>query len=44
MLQACVRAESMNIAGFSVAAVDVVSGFLDDNNQQFDSQIEAIEL
>jgi len=43
-VQACERADIMNIGGFSDAVFNVVSGFLADNNQRFVAEVEAIEL
>ena len=43
-VQACERADIMNIGGFSDAAFNVISGFLADNNQRFVAEVEAIEL
>jgi 60 kDa SS-A/Ro ribonucleoprotein len=43
-VQACERADIMNIGGFSDAVFNVISVFLADNNQQFVAEVEAIEL
>ncbi len=43
-VQACERADIMNIGGFSDAVFNVISAFLDDNNQRFVAEVEAIEL
>jgi len=43
-VQACERADIMNIGGFSDAVFNVISAFLADNNQRFVSEVEAIEL
>ena len=43
-VQACERADIMNISGFSDAVFNVISGFLADNNQRFVAEVEAIEL
>jgi 60 kDa SS-A/Ro ribonucleoprotein len=43
-VQACERADIMNIGGFSDAVFNVISAFLADNNQRFVAEAEAIEL
>lgn len=43
-VQACERADIMNIGGFSDAVFNVISAFLVDNNQRFVAEVEAIEL
>jgi 60 kDa SS-A/Ro ribonucleoprotein len=43
-LQACERADIMNIGGFSDSVFNVISAFLADNNQRFVAEVEAIEL
>jgi len=43
-VQACERADIMNIGGFSDSVFNVISGFLVDNNQRFVAEVEAIEL
>ncbi len=43
-VQACERADIMNIGGFSDAVFSVISAFLADNNQRFVAEVEAIEL
>ena len=43
-VQACERADIMNIGGFSDAVFTVISAFLADNNQRFVAEVEAIEL
>jgi 60 kDa SS-A/Ro ribonucleoprotein len=43
-VQACERADIMNIGGFSDAVFNVISAFLTDNNQRFVAEVEAIEL
>ncbi|MFM8574100.1 MAG: TROVE domain-containing protein [Pirellula sp.] len=43
-VQACERAEIMNIAGFSDSVFGVIKGFLDDSNDRFVSEVEAIEI
>jgi len=43
-VQACERADIMNIAGFSDAVFNVISAFHADNNQRFVAEVEAIEL
>ncbi len=43
-VQACERADIMNIGGFSDAVFNVISAFLADNNQRFVADVEAIEL
>jgi 60 kDa SS-A/Ro ribonucleoprotein len=43
-VQACERADIMNIGGFSDAVFARVSAFLADNNQRFVAEVEAIEL
>ncbi len=43
-VQACERADIMNIGGFSDAVFNVISTFLADNNQRFVAEVEAIEL
>jgi 60 kDa SS-A/Ro ribonucleoprotein len=43
-VQACERADIMNIGGFSDAAFNVISAFLSDNNLRFVAEVEAIEL
>jgi hypothetical protein len=34
----------MNIAGFSDSVFGVIKGFLDDSNDRFVSEVEAIEI
>jgi 60 kDa SS-A/Ro ribonucleoprotein len=43
-VQACERADIMNIGGFSDSVFNVISAFLADNNQRFFAEVEAIEL
>ncbi len=43
-VQACERADIMNIGGFSESVFNVISAFLADNNQRFVAEVEAIEL
>jgi 60 kDa SS-A/Ro ribonucleoprotein len=43
-VQACERADIMNIGGFSDAVFNVISAFLADNNQRFVAEVEAVEL
>jgi 60 kDa SS-A/Ro ribonucleoprotein len=43
-VQACERADIMNIGGFSDSVFNVISAFLADNNQRFVTEVEAIEL
>ncbi len=43
-VQACERADIMNIGGFSDAVFNVISAFLADNNQRFVAEVEVIEL
>ncbi len=43
-VQACERADIMNIGGFSDAVFNVLSAFLADNHQRFVAEVEAIEL
>ncbi len=43
-VQACERADILNIGGFSDAVFNVISGFLADNNQRFVAEVEAVEL
>ena len=43
-VQACDRADIMNIGGFSDSVFNVISAFLADNNQRFVAEVEAIEL
>ncbi|MCE3018843.1 MAG: TROVE domain-containing protein [Pirellula sp.] len=43
-VQACERADIINIGGFSDAVFNVISAFLADNNQRFVAEVEAIEL
>ncbi len=43
-VQACERADIMNIGGFSDAVFNVISAFLANNNQRFVAEVEAIEL
>ncbi len=43
-VQACERADIMNIGGFSDSVFNVISGFMADNNQRFVAEVEAIEL
>ncbi len=43
-VQACERADIMNIGGFSDAVFNVISAFLADNNLRFVAEVEAIEL
>ncbi len=43
-VQACERADILNIGGFSDSVFNVISAFLADNNQRFVAEVEAIEL
>jgi 60 kDa SS-A/Ro ribonucleoprotein len=43
-VQACERADIMNIGGFSDSVFNVISAFLADNDQRFVAEVEAIEL
>ena len=43
-VQACERADTMNIGGFSDSVFNVISAFLADNNQRFVAEVDAIEL
>jgi 60 kDa SS-A/Ro ribonucleoprotein len=43
-VQACERADIMNIGGFSDSVFNVITAFLADNNQRFVAEVEAIEL
>ena len=43
-VQACERANIVNIGGFNDAVFNVISGFLADNNQRFVAEVIAIEL
>ena len=43
-VQACERADIMNIGGFSDSVFNVISAFLADNNQRFVAEVEAVEL
>lgn len=43
-VQACERADIMNIGGFSDAVFNVISAFLADDHQRFVAEVEAIEL
>ncbi len=43
-VQACERADIMNIGGFSDSVFNVISAFLAHNNQRFVAEVEAIEL
>ncbi len=43
-VQACERADIMNIGGFGDAVFNVISAFLADNNQRFVAEVEAIKL
>jgi 60 kDa SS-A/Ro ribonucleoprotein len=43
-VQACERADIMNIGGFSDSVFNVIRAFLADNNQRFVAEVEAIEL
>jgi 60 kDa SS-A/Ro ribonucleoprotein len=43
-VQACERADIMNIGGFSDSVFNVISAFLADNNQRFVAEVETIEL
>ena len=43
-VQACERADIMNIGGFSDSVFNVISAFMADNNQRFVAEVEAIEL
>jgi hypothetical protein len=43
-VQACERADIMNIGGFSDSVFNVISAFLADNNQRFVAEVEVIEL
>jgi len=43
-VQACERADILNIGGFSDSVFNVISAFLADDNQRFVAEVEAIEL
>ncbi len=43
-VQACERADILNIGGFSDSVFNVISHFLADNNQRFVAEVEAMEL
>jgi len=43
-VQACERADIMNIGGFSDSVFNVVSAFLADNNHRFVAEVDAMEL
>ena len=43
-VQACERADIMNIGGFSDSVFNVISSFLTDNDQRFVAEVEAIKL
>jgi 60 kDa SS-A/Ro ribonucleoprotein len=43
-VQACERADIMNIGGFSDAVFNVISAFLADNNQRFVAEVVGMEL
>lgn len=43
-VQACERADVMNIGGFSDSVFNVISSFLTDNDQRFVAEVEAIKL
>jgi 60 kDa SS-A/Ro ribonucleoprotein len=43
-VQACERADIMNIGGFSDSVFNVISAFLAENHQRFVAEVEAIEL
>ncbi len=43
-VQACERADIMNVGGFSDSVFNVISAFLADSNQRFVAEVEAIEL
>ncbi len=43
-VQACERADILNIGGFSDVVFNVISAFLADNNQRFVADVAAIEL
>jgi len=43
-VQACERADILNIGGFSDSVFIVISAFLADNNKRFVADVEAIEL
>jgi 60 kDa SS-A/Ro ribonucleoprotein len=43
-VQACERADIMNIGGFSDSVFNVISAFLADNDQRFVADVEAIRL
>ena len=43
-VQACERADIMNIGGFSDSVFNVISAFLADNNQRFVAEVEALNL
>jgi 60 kDa SS-A/Ro ribonucleoprotein len=43
-VQACERADIMNIGGFSDVVFNVISAFLADKNQRFVAEVEAFEL
>ena len=43
-VQACERADIMNIGGFSDAVFTMINAFLADNNQRFVDEVDAIEL
>jgi 60 kDa SS-A/Ro ribonucleoprotein len=43
-VQACERADIMNIGGFNDSVFNVISAFLADNNQRFIAEVQSIEL
>jgi 60 kDa SS-A/Ro ribonucleoprotein len=43
-VQACERADIMNIGGFSDSVFNVISALLAENNQRFVAEVEVIEL
>ncbi|MCF7962057.1 MAG: TROVE domain-containing protein [Pirellula sp.] len=43
-VQACERADILNIGGFSDSVFNVISAFLADNNHRFIAEVEAVEL
>jgi 60 kDa SS-A/Ro ribonucleoprotein len=43
-VQACERADIMNIGGYSDSVFNVISSFLADNDQRFVAEVEAIKL
>jgi 60 kDa SS-A/Ro ribonucleoprotein len=43
-VQACERADIMNIGGYSDSVFNVISSFLTDNDQRFVAEVEAIKL